>query len=373
MFNFLNTPAFAFVKNHKAQIMVGAGIVGNTAATIIACKQTLTAKDIIADHKKRREEIDNALEICRNEIKIYDIANATTESSSKYYTEQEPCSTSDYLKYTQYLDKDFKKELLKVYSKTALNFIRHYAVAGALFIASNISICAGTGVLTKQVAGLSTSLAAVTTAFGDYRKRVQNAIGEEAENRIYTNEQVKVNKYKDVDDEGNEIEKEEVVITTDGKHDPYALLLDRCSYQYANDIDMTLTNLKMVEKEANRMLRGRVSRSGLGILLLNEVYELLGYNKTELGARYGWVCAFDPNLQSEYGDGYVSFGIFDHRDENGNISQDPLFLNDQWVSIRNSRLGNRQSDTDEYDIWLHFNVDKRPVIDFMDKIPGNPL
>ena len=366
MFNFLNIPAFAFVKNHKAQIMVGAGIVGNTAATIIACKQTLTAKDIIADHKKRREEIDNALEICKHEIKIYDIANATTESSSKYYTEQEPCSTSDYLKYTQYLDKDFKKELLKVYSKTALNFIRHYAVAGALFIASNISICAGTGVLTKQVAGLSTSLAAVTTAFGDYRKRVQNAIGEEAENRIYTNEQVKVNKYKDVDDEGNEIEKEEVVITTDGKHDPYALLLDRCSYQYANDIDATLTNLKMAEKEANRMLMGR------GMLTLNEVYELLGYGKTAAGAQVGWIYDPDPNVQAKHGDGYVSFGLFDHKDENGNITQDPLFLNDQWVSIRNSHLGNRQSDTDEYDIWLHFNVDG-PIIEFMDRVPGKPL
>ena len=357
--------ALSFVKNHKAQILIGAGIVGNTVATVIACKKTLTAKDIVKDHKERRNEVDEAKEICKREIKIYDIS-VGKEKGGKYYTDQKPCSTSDYLKYTKYLEKDSKKELAKVYGFTGLKFAKHYAIPAVLYLASNIAIAVGAGILTKQVAGLTTSLAAVTTAYSDYRERVKKAIGEEAENRIFTNEQVKVNKYKDVDEDGNEIEKEETVITTDGKYDPYSLLLDRSSYSYFNDIQKTLTELKVIEREMNDMLRAR------GILTLNEVYEALGYAKTTAGALVGWVYSPDAMEQELYGDGYVSFGIFDHVDDNGTVSSEPLYLNDQWQAILNSHGSIRQNDTDEYDIWLHFNVDG-PITQFMDKRPGKPL
>lgn len=348
-----------FISGHKAQIFITAGIIGNTAATVFACKQTLTAKKVIEDHKKRRNEIDNAKEICRREIKIYDVS-VGKEKDSKYYTEQEPCSEEDYEAYQKYLDSDYKKDLAKTYGKTGLKFLRHYAVPAAMYLASNIAICIGTGLLTKQVAGLTTSLAAVTTAYADYRERVKKAIGEEAENRIFTNEQVETRKYTDVDEDGNEVEKEETVIKTDGKYNPYALLLDRNSYQYHNDISKTLTELKFAEKEANEMLRGR------GILTLNEVYELLGYGKTEAGAVVGWV------YDSEEGDHYVSFGLFDHMDENGNISLDPLYVNAQWESIIKSHTSIKSNDTDDYDIWLNFNVDG-PITKYMEKRPGKPL
>lgn len=355
--------ALTFVKDHKAQIMIGAGIICNTAATIFACKQTLTAKDIIDDHNERRDEIEDAKQICKREIQIYDIASG---KDKEHVTNQEPCSDENYEKYHQYLDKDCKKDVFKTYMLTGLKFIRHYAVPATLYIGGICLTCIGTGVLTKKVAGLTTSLASVTAAFADYRDRVKNVIGEEAENRIFTNEQVETKKYKDVDDDGNEIEKEETVIKTDCKYDPYALLLDRNSPAYRNDIDATLTELKLLEKELNQRLRAT------GEVILNEVFEALGYAKTEIGAHVGWKYSPYPEEQKKYGDGYISFGLFDHKDEKGNILLDPENLTQQWTAIRNSHTSNRQSDTDEYDIWLHFNVDG-PITQLMDKRPGRPL
>ena len=353
----------SFIKNHKAEILIGAGIIGNTVATIFACKKTLTAKSIIKDHYDRRNAIDDAKEICRREIKIYDVQNGK-EEGGRLYTDQKPCSDEAYENFNQYLNHDYKKDLAKTYGLTAVKAMKHYAIPAVLYVASNVAICVGTGILTKQVAGLTTALASVTSAFSNYRDHVKKVVGEEVENRIYTNEQVETRKYKDIDDNGEEIEKEETVVKTGGKNDPYALLLTRTCYPYHNDINTTLRELKLLEKELNEMLRGR------GIVLLNEVYEALGCAKTEAGAIVGWI--YDPNNQEAYGDGYISFGLFDHIDQYGNVSSDGLCLNDQWQTILESHNSSSKNDTDEYDIWLHFNVDG-PVLKYLDKIPGKPL
>lgn len=368
----LTKTAGQFLMAHKAQIMIGAGIAGNAAATIIACVKTTKAKDILDDHNARREEIEEAKIICRREVKIYELYHQThdengapidPEDGTMY---QKPCTTEKYENYQKYLEHDFKKDTAITYGKTALKFIKHYALPGALFIVSNAAIAIGAGFMTKEIAGLSSALATTTAAFSNYRERVKQAIGEEAEHRIYTNEQVEVQKYKDIDDDGNEIEKEQTVIKTDGKNSPYALKLNRWCYQYHNDIDKTLSELKEVEKQLNRDLVGK------GMVTLNEVFEALGCRKTAAGQQVGWVYCSDPEEQVKHGDGYISFGLFDHCDDNGNIMQEPQKLTDQWVEIRNSHISNRQSDTDEYEIWLFFNVDG-VITQYMEDKPGLPL
>lgn len=356
--------ATAFTKKHGPQILIIAGIVGNAVATVMACKQTLTAKNIINDHKERRDEVEDAKEICRREIKIYDIA---TGKDDKHVTNQAPCSEEDYNKYCEYLDKGSKKEILKVYALTGFKFIRHYALPIALIVGSTSAIGAGTGMLTKKVNRLTGSLATLSAVFSGYRERVKEAIGEEAENRIFTNEQVKTRKYKDVDDDGNEVEKEETIITTDGRYDPYAIKLDRNSWLYAENIRDTLVNIKRAQQRLTEQLIGK------GDLILNEVYDYIGpYKKTEDGAIVGWKHSHDPFEQEQYGDGYVSFGIFSNVDkDSGYISKEPLYLNDQWESILASHESIGQNKTDDYDIWLHFNVDG-PIIQNLSKRPGLP-
>ena len=354
-----------FIKDHQGEILITAGLVGNVVTPFFACKKALTAKSIIEDHNARRNEIENAKEICRREIQIYDINSGKDD---KHYTEQKACTTADYNKYVQYLESDYKKDLFKVYAVTAGKFVKHFIIPVCTSLASTACILGGTGIMANKIGELTTSVATLTTAYAGYRERVKKAIGKEAEYKIFTNEQVEVQKYTDVDEEGNEVEKEAVIVKTDGKYDPYALLLNRYSRCYCNDIDTTLRELKLVETYVNEQLRSK------GEIVLNEVLEQLGYRKTIAGAKVGWKYSDDPNEQAKYGDGYISFGIFDHVDEYGNIYSEPQALNDTWKNIRENykRMSSRQSDTDEYEIWLHFNVDG-PIVQYMDEIPGNPI
>ena len=353
-----------FIVAHKAQIAIGAGIIGNGVAVVLACKQTLTAKDIVEDHRERREEIAEAKIICNREIKIYE--NAHSENSNEEIL-QEPCSDERYEQFKKYLDKGYKKDLTMTYGKTGLKFAKHYAVPAAIFVASNVLIGVGTGILTKNVAGLTSALATTTTAFSNYRDRVKQAIGEEAEKRIFTNEQVETKTVTEVDDEGNEKTEESQFVTVNGDNSQYAVKLTRACYPYCNDIFKTLSNLKEIEIDCNERLIGK------GLVTLNEVLEKLGLRKTAAGQVVGWKYSPNPEEQEQYGDGYISFGIYDHIDENGNVSIKPLGLSEQWESILKSHEGHmRYSDTDEYDIWLFFNVDG-VITQHLDDKPGQPI
>ena len=48
-----------FLMAHKAQIMIGAGIAGNAAATIIACVKTTKAKDILGKDTVKARDVLN--------------------------------------------------------------------------------------------------------------------------------------------------------------------------------------------------------------------------------------------------------------------------------------------------------------------------
>ena len=358
--------ALSFIKAHKAQILIGAGIVGNAAATIIACKQTFTASSIIENHKFRRAEVEEAKNICRREIEVFDIA-AGDDQNGKVYTEQKPCSSDDYLKYTQYLEHDSKRELLKVYAKTGLKFAKHYWLAAVLFLLSNAAIGYGTGIMTRDIAGLSTALAGTTTLLSSYRDRIKNVIGEEAERKIFNNEQVKVVTYKDIAEDGEtEVEKEQAVITYDGKHDPYAILIDYHYHGWSDNIFTLLSNLKSDEIWANDELRKKHAK-GLP-LFMYKVSRHMGYADTDVSRVTGW------SKDNEDGDKYVDFGLFEHVDpKSGYESEDPLMLRDEIKEMIDSHAGMpNQYSSDAYDIWVHFNVDG-PVLQFMNKQPGLPL
>jgi hypothetical protein len=68
-----------------------------------------------------------------------------------------------------------------------------------------------------------------------------------------------------------------------------------------------------------------------GHVFLNEVYEVIGFQKTELGQQVGWV--YDPD--NTIGDNQIDFGIF-----NINNEANRRFVNGLEKSI-----------------WLDFNVD----------------
>ena len=83
---------------------------------------------------------------------------------------------------------------------------------------------------------------------------------------------------------------------------PYARWFDRdCDNHRIHDSVYNLYFLRCQQKYANEKLRNR------GYLLLNEVYDMIGIPKTEVGQVVGWL--YDE--RNPVGDNFVDFGIYE--------------------------------------------------------------
>ena len=339
---------------HSPEILTIGGSLLCIGAGIFVSYQTYKKlPEIMKDHKNRRAEMEDTKKFAEEVVEA-------SEKKTDEHPDEKLIEDS-----RMYLDKGVKIDLLHVYSKTAVNFLKTYAIPVAVGVAGIVCILSGNRILRARNAELTTALSTVTTAYAAYRKRIQKAIGKEAEERIFRNETVETQKYKDVDDDGNEIEKERTVVKTDNKFDPYALKLDRNSPYYHNKLMDTFTELKILEDMLNDKLIRRTPHDGKGHMIQNEISNILGYEDTRIGAIAGWIHCDDPLEQEKHGDGYISFGLF--RRDAATDNSGPL--NDYWAEImRNDPNAN----TDDYDIWLHFNVDGS-IIEYLDEKPGQPI
>ena len=108
------------VKKYSPEILVGAGIVGVVATTVMACKATLKVNEITEETKENIEKIHEATEIGFTE-------------AGKEYTEE-----------------DSKKDLSIVYIQTAAKLTKNYAPSIALGAVSIGSILAGFNIIRKR-------------------------------------------------------------------------------------------------------------------------------------------------------------------------------------------------------------------------------
>ena len=143
------------LKKHKPEILVGIGIVGTIASTVMACKASTKAGEIIENSKKELE-------------KVREVANNPEFAN-------------------EYTEKDYKKDLTIVYAKTGMEFVKLYAPAVLLGTASIASILTGHGILRKRFVELSAAYAAVDTSFKEYRGRVVERFGKELDRELKYN------------------------------------------------------------------------------------------------------------------------------------------------------------------------------------------
>ena len=274
------------LKKHSPGILVGVGIAGTIASTVMACKASTKAGEIIENSKKELE-------------KVREVAN--NPEYAEVYTE-----------------KDYKKDLTIVYAKTGLEFVKLYAPAVLLGTASIACILTGHGILRKRFAELSAAYAAVDTSFKEYRGRVVERFGKELDHELKYNIKNKEIEEVVVDDEGNE-----TVVKTNIKTaevSDFARFFDETCTCWDKNAEYNLTFLKQRQAQANDMLKLR------GHLFLNEVYDMLGMQRSKAGNIVGWI--YDPNNPDHKGDDYVDFGIYDLYDE-----QKRLFVNGYERSI----------------------------------------
>jgi hypothetical protein len=177
-----------------------------------------------------------------------------------------------------------------------------YAPAVILGSASLGCLLASNDILRKRNAALSAAYMTVDKSFKEYRNRVAERFGDEIEKEIRYGIKAMEVETTVVNEDGSEITITEQVKTMDPNlYSDYARFFDEASPCWQNDPEYNLMFLKSQQQYANDLLKAK------GRLFLNEVYDMLGIDRTKAGQVVGWVY----NPENPTGDNFVDFGIYD--------------------------------------------------------------
>jgi hypothetical protein len=282
-------------KKNSPHIFFGLGLLGAIGSVILACRATLDLEETLDEVRADIEEAN---------------AKANEEIIDHFAHGNDQAITPEVI------DRSERERYKEVSVITVKGVVAVGKLYGPSVILGGISVAclAGSHVqMTRRNAALAAAFTSLTKAYDDYRARVRAEIGEEKELDIYRGiETVEIT---------NEKGKKELVraVNPDGRS-IYSKCFDEYNENWKNHPEFNRTFLTMQEKWANQKLLRN------GYLFLNDVYQMLGFPETSLGQVTGWIA------NSEVGDGFVDFGMFD---------------------AHNTRFMNAL----EPSIWLDFNVD----------------
>ena len=260
------------IKKHSPEILVVTGIVGVVTSTVMACKATTKVGKIADEHKEQIEAVHTAVE------------KGVTNAGETY--------TKD----------DSKKDLAIIYTQTGLKYVKLYGPSVVLGTLSILAIVKSNDILRKRYVASAAAYAAVDKSFKEYRGRVVERFGEELDRELRYNIKAKEIEETVVDENGNETVVKKTVQTADiNEPSDYARFFDETSSAWVRNAEYNLTFLKQQQAWANDKLKRE------GRVFLNDVYEMLGMDKTRAGQVVGWV--YDKNNPDI--DNYIDFGIYD--------------------------------------------------------------
>ena len=270
----VNRIGFKF-KKHSPEILVVAGVIGGVGAAVLACKATLKVNEVITDAKKDLDKIHTAAEM------------GATEYGEDYTAE------------------DCKKDTFIAYTQTGVKVLKLYAPAITLGVLSGTAILASNNILRKRNVALAAAYATVDKSFKEYRGRVIERFGKDLDHELRYNIKAKEIEETVVEDDGSEsVVKTIVEDCNPSQWSDYAVIYDDGCTGWTKDPELNKLFLRSQERYANERLQKK------GHLFLNEVYDLLGIQRTNYGQIVGWI--YDEKCPN--GDNYVSFGIFDDID-----------------------------------------------------------
>lgn len=268
------------IKKHSPEILIVTGVVGTVTAAVMACKATTKVNDILSETKNSVDVIHKGVE----DGYIRDQAGVPHE----------------------YTPEDGKKDLTIVYTQTGIKFVKLYGPSVALGALSLAGIVWSNRILHKRNVALAAAYATVDRGFKEYRGRLIERFGKELDQELKYN--VKTQEIEEtVVDENGETKTVKTTVQTAriDEHSEHARFFDETCAGWERDAEYNRWFLKTQQNYANDLLRTR------GHLFLNEVYDMLGMQRSRAGNIVGWV--YDE--KNPVGDNYVDFFIYDIRDE----------------------------------------------------------
>jgi hypothetical protein len=267
------------VKKYSPEILMTTGIIGGVASAVLACKATI--------------KLDEVLEPAKNTIdQIHGVKDGTiTIAPDAEYTEE-----------------DARKDLMITYVQAGVGVVKLYAPSIILGALSITSILAAHNIIRKRNVALTAAYAALDETFKTYRGRVKDRYGEEIEKQIRYGTTVDEIEVTETDEKGKTKTKKEKVESYDISANDYNRVFDQhnpdgsVNPNWTYDPYHNLNFLKAQQNYANHRLQAD------GYLLLNDVYDMLGFPQTKPGMVVGWI--YDE--KNPVGDNYIDFGLYDN-------------------------------------------------------------
>lgn len=272
-------------KNGPTLMIIG-GVVGLGATAVLAAKAGTKTPDVVADHNERRAEADKAFDDKR----------------------------------------DHQQAMLKVYTKTVMDFTQLYGPAIVLGVASGASVLGGHKILKGRHIATMVAYSGLQDKFTSYRGRVAETLGADREKEIHDGAH---GKWVEDEDRPGEYNLKSLWSEDNRASNYLSPFFDEYCSNWTKSPSQNYSFLMGVQQHSNHLLQAR------GHLFLNEVLDALRLPRTPEGAVMGWV------LDGKNGDGYVDFGFL--------TSNNPTV-----VAFRNEV---------EPSVRLNFNVDDKPIWD----------
>lgn len=260
------------VQKHSPEILIVTGVVGVVASAVMACKATTKVGQIADEHKSQIDDVHEAVE------------KGITKAGEPYN------------------DEDAKKDLTIIYAQTGLKYVKLYAPSVILGALSLTAVISSNNILRKRNVALAAAYTAVDKSFKEYRGRVIERFGKELDRELRYNIKAKEIEETIIDENGKEkTVKKTVEVADPNEYSDYARFFDDGCTGWTKSAEYNLLFLKQQQAHANKLLQQN------GYLFLNDVYEMLGIQKTQAGQVVGWV--YDE--KNPIGDNFVDFGIYD--------------------------------------------------------------
>lgn len=255
------------LKKASPTIMIVGAAIGGVTATVLACKATIKAQDILTEHYAQVESIHTAKkQIESGEIQLSDITTT--------------------------------------YVQTGLKLAKVYAPAVTLGAVSLGCMFGSHHIMSKRNASLTAAYIALDKAFEEYKSRVSDRFGSRVQEELEHNIKAVELESKSTNEQGVEETIKEYKDIAMQHTSPYTCIFDETVDTWQPDNMLNRNYLFLMEQAANKRLRTQ------GHLFLNDVLASLGTHggvtlKTPEGQIVGWI--YDPNDPTRQS--HVDFGV----------------------------------------------------------------
>jgi len=260
------------LKKYSPEILLGLGIVGAVGSAVLACKNTLKCEDALNEHEEKMCKVEECLELAsKGEL--------------------------------EYSDEDAKLDRRVIKVQTTVEFVKIYGLP-AITMAASIACLIGSHYILKQrLIATTAAFNMLNEAFTRYRERVVKEFGPEKDSELLYGKAELKQMLKKAEEEDNKMAsvQEQMSQIYNENISGFARVYEKQYYddqgrwhgstQWTKVHDYNLNNLTYKQQKANDML------TCVGVLSVNDVYDMLGFPRTEAGMVCGW--RRDPNNENK--------------------------------------------------------------------------